>query len=94
MSVWMFTESLHNWFYLLIALKVKLILTTKSVQQCGLPEGPNNFVVAGNRPQSSTSPIIMLNASTNAVIIGASGGSLITTATLMSTINHLFLGFP
>ena len=60
----------------------------------GLPEGPNNFVVPGNRPQSSTSPIIMLNGSTNAVIIGASGGSIITTATLMSTINHLFFGYP
>ena len=60
----------------------------------GLPEGPNNFVVAGNRPQSSISPIIMLNGSTNAVIIGASGGSIITTATLMSTINHLFFGLP
>ena len=60
----------------------------------GLPEGPNNFVVPGNRPQSSTSPIIMLNGSTNAVIIGASGGSIITTATLLSTINLLFFGYP
>ena len=36
----------------------------------------------------------MLNGSTNVVIIGASGGSIITTATLMSTINHLFFGLP
>ena len=60
----------------------------------GLPEGPNNFVLAGNRPQLSTSLIMMLNASTNVVIIGASGGSIITTVTLMSTINHLFFGLP
>ena len=62
----------------------------------GLPEGPNNFVLAGNRPQLSTSQtlIMMLNESTNVVIISASGGSIITTATLMCTINHLFFGFP
>lgn len=60
----------------------------------GLPPGPNNFIEPGKRPQSSTSPIIMLNGSTNAVIIGASGGSIITTATLISTINHLFFGYP
>ena len=35
----------------------------------------------------------MLNGSTNAVIIGASGGSIITTATLLSTVNHLFFGY-
>ena len=59
-----------------------------------LPEGPNNFIVPGKRPQSSLSPIIMLNGSTNAVIIGAAGGSLSPTATLLSTINHLYFGYP
>ena len=57
-----------------------------------LPEDPNDYIVPGNRPQSSTTPTIILNGSSNAVIIGASGGSIITTATLLSSINHLFFG--
>ena len=60
----------------------------------GLPEGRNNFILPGNRPRSSATPTIMLNGSTNAVIIGASGGTKIITATLISTINHLFFGYP
>lgn len=59
----------------------------------GLPEGPHNYIKPGKRPQSSTTPIIMLNGSANAVVIGASGGSIITTATLLSTINHLFFNY-
>jgi len=58
----------------------------------GLPEGPDNYIEPGKRPQSSTAPTIILNGSSNAVIIGASGGSIITTATLLSSINHLFFG--
>lgn len=58
-----------------------------------LPEGPNNFIEPGKRPQSSLCPIIMLNGSTNAVVIGAAGGSLSSTATLLSIINHLFFGY-
>lgn len=58
----------------------------------GLPEGHNNFILPGNRPRSSATPTIMLNGSTNAVIIGASGGLRIITATLLSTINCLFFG--
>ena len=60
----------------------------------GLPEGPHNFIQPGKRPQSSTSPIIMLNESASALVIGASGGSIITTATLLSAINHLFFEYP
>lgn len=59
----------------------------------GLPEGPHNYIEAGKRPQSSTTPIIMLNESESALVIGASGGSTITTATLLSAINHLFFNF-
>ena len=60
----------------------------------GLPEGPHNYIEPGKRPQSSTSPVIMLNESANAVVIGASGGSIITTATLLSALNHLFFDYP
>ena len=59
----------------------------------GLPEGPHNYIAPGKRPQSSTSPIIMLNASASALVIGASGGSFITTATSLSSVNHLFFDF-
>lgn len=59
-----------------------------------LPEGPHNYIQPGKRPQSSTSPIIMLNNSANTLVIGASGGSIITTATLLSSINHLFFDWP
>ena len=34
----------------------------------GFPEGPNNYIVPGNRPQSTSSPIITLNGSTNALV--------------------------
>lgn len=59
-----------------------------------LPEGPHNYIEPGKRPQSSTTPIIMLNESASAVVIGASGGSTITTATLLSAVNHLFFDYP
>ena len=60
----------------------------------GLPEGPHNYIEPWKRAQSSMSPIIMLNESENALVIGASGGSIITTATLLSSINHLLFGYP
>ena len=60
----------------------------------GLPEGPHNYIEPGKRPQSSTTPIIMLNESASTVVIGASGGSTITTATLLSAVNHLFFDYP
>ena len=59
----------------------------------GFPEGPNNYIVPGNRPQSTSSPIIILNGSTNALVIGASGGAYIVTATVISIINHLYFGY-
>ena len=59
----------------------------------GLPEGPHNYIEPGKRAQSSMSPIIMLNGLANALVIGASGGSIITTATLLSSINHLLFGY-
>ena len=58
-----------------------------------LPEGLHNYIEPGKRPQSSTSPIIMLNNSANTLVIGASGGSTITTATLLSSINFLFFDY-
>lgn len=59
-----------------------------------LSEGPNNYIKPGGRPLSSICPIIILNGSTNAMIIGASGSKVITTATLLSTISHLFFELP
>ena len=59
----------------------------------GFPEGPNNYIVPGNRPQSSASPVIILNGSTNALVIGASGGAYIVTATIITMINHLYFEY-
>ena len=59
----------------------------------GFPEGPNNYIVPGNRPQSTSSPVIILNGSTNALVIGASGGAYIITATVITIINHLYFGY-
>ena len=60
--------------------------------ESGFVEESNNYIVAGNRPQSSATPIIILNGSTNALVIGASGGKYIISATLLASINYLYFG--
>ncbi|XP_055336503.1 scoloptoxin SSD14-like isoform X2 [Paramacrobiotus metropolitanus] len=48
----------------------------------GLPPSPSNFIAPGKRPQSSCSPTIVTDPSGNVnVVIGASGGSRIISAT-------------
>lgn len=46
-----------------------------------LPPGPNNYIEPGKRPQSSTTPTILLASDHSRVVmvVGASGGSAITT---------------
>lgn len=51
------------------------------VNYFGLKPAPVNFIQPGKRPQSSSSPVIILDRHGDVdVVIGASGGTFITTA--------------
>uniref|UniRef100_A0A4W6CKT5 Gamma-glutamyltransferase 5a n=1 Tax=Lates calcarifer TaxID=8187 RepID=A0A4W6CKT5_LATCA len=54
--------------------------------------GKADTVRAGEQPPSSMTPVILELGSGGILIIGGSGGSLITSAVALSIINHLWLG--
>ncbi|CAH1997284.1 unnamed protein product [Acanthoscelides obtectus] len=61
--------------------------------QYGLPPSPANFIMPGRRPMSSMSPTIILNDKGDVVmIIGAAGGSMITTSVAQIIVKHLWYG--
>lgn len=47
----------------------------------GYPPSPTNFIEPGKRPQSSTTPTIVTRDGQVVMVLGASGGSMIPTAT-------------
>ncbi|XP_053195939.1 glutathione hydrolase 5 proenzyme isoform X2 [Scomber japonicus] len=65
-----------------------IILNNELTDFCGRAD----TVRAGEQPPSSMTPVILETKSGGILVIGGSGGSMITSAVALSIINHLWLG--
>ena len=64
------------------------------INDFGLPPSPNNFAKPGNRPLSSMSPAIFVDSAGDLkLVIGATGGTYITSARALRSICNLHLGW-
>uniref|UniRef100_A0A182N9R3 Gamma-glutamyltransferase n=1 Tax=Anopheles dirus TaxID=7168 RepID=A0A182N9R3_9DIPT len=67
--------------------------TPGSVNVYGLPPSPANFIAPGKRPLSSMTPTVVIDRAGDVrMIVGAAGGSKITTATTQLILRHLYFG--
>ncbi|CAB3995471.1 glutathione hydrolase 1 proenzyme isoform X1 [Paramuricea clavata] len=61
------------------------------VNEFGLKPAPVNFIQPGKRPQSSSAPVIIIDEKGDVdVVLGASGGTVITTAVAQTLVNYLW----
>ncbi|XP_021944115.1 scoloptoxin SSD14 isoform X3 [Folsomia candida] len=59
----------------------------------GVPPSPNNFIMPGKRPVSSMAPSIFVDPTGRArLVIGAAGGTQITTSIAYATMRNIWLG--